>query len=129
MCTEHGEVKIIDFGMSEKTSETKKVVAGTPLYLAPEVLTSKYGVECDIWSLGVSLYSFLTGEPPFDAKNCDGLYQKIKKGEYTLPFTLSKGARDLISKMLVVNPSERISASEALNHPWVAKTHKITLDR
>ena len=114
LCSENGEVKIIDFGLAERNSPDKKLIAGTPMYIAPEVLSNFYGKECDMWSLGITLNFLLTGEPVFDAEDCDGLYYKIKRGKYTLSSSLSKGARDLISKMLVSDPTKRITASEAL---------------
>ena len=99
------------------------------MYIAPEVLSNFYGKECDMWSLGITLNFLLTGNPIFDADNCERLYRKIKSGKYSLDPSLSKGARDLISKMLVVDPSKRITASQALQHYWVEQPTSVSADR
>ena len=79
-------------------------IAGTPYYLAPEVLTNYYGVECDIWSLGVVLYQCLAGKVPFDGMDQSDLFSKIKNREPSWPYHFSKNLKDLISKMLAKDP-------------------------
>lgn len=71
MFDNYGEVKFIDFGLAivRKKSKSDMDIAGTPYYIAPEVLSYKYGKECDIWSLGVCIYQLLTGKMPFNAKD------------------------------------------------------------
>ena len=94
--------------------------------MAPEVWDSDYGKECDVWSLGISLYYLLTGEFPFTAEYSDG-NAKLKKvicaGKYKYPNNcdLTDDCKDLIQKMLTVDPKERITIPEALNHPWIKK--------
>jgi len=100
---------------------------GTPGYIAPEVLRMKgYGKECDIWSLGVIIYILLCGFPPFYADNDAQLYEKIKKGQYEFlrPYwdPISDSAKDLIRKMLTVDPAKRITCDDALLHPWLKET-------
>jgi len=121
------EVKITDFGLSKFFDEQSRVMqtpCGTPGYIAPEVLRMKgYGKECDVWSLGVIIYILLCGFPPFYAENDAQLYEKIKRGEYEFlrPYwdPISDSAKDLIRKMLTVDPKKRITCSEALQHEWL----------
>uniref|UniRef100_A0A7S0J9G7 Protein kinase domain-containing protein n=1 Tax=Calcidiscus leptoporus TaxID=127549 RepID=A0A7S0J9G7_9EUKA len=121
------EVKITDFGLSKFFDEQSKVMqtpCGTPGYIAPEVLRMKgYGKECDVWSLGVIIYILLCGFPPFYAENDAQLYEKIKRGEYEFlrPYwdPISDLAKDLIRKMLTVDPHKRITCEEALQHEWL----------
>ena len=119
-------IKICDFGTSkiiEKGSKEKKIV-GSLFYIAPEVLMKKYNEKCDIWSCGVIMYILLSQKLPFNSENDneEELLNKILLGKYDLespPFDkISKNAKDLINKLLTSDPQKRISAEEALNHPW-----------
>ena len=119
-------IKISDFGTSkifEKGHKEKKIV-GSNFYIAPEVLKQKYNEKCDIWSCGVILYILLSQNLPFctEDENEEKLKEKILEGKYDLespPFDkISKNAKDLITKLLNEDPKKRISAEEALNHPW-----------
>lgn len=96
---------------------------GTPFYIAPEVLDENYDEKCDIWSCGVILYILLCGYPPFSGKNEREIIYKIKLGKFVYDKddwkNISQGAKNLIKKMLIMDPSKRYSASEALNDPWV----------
>ena len=74
---EDGTVKFIDFGLACQMKRGEKDIAGTPYYLAPEVLTGYYGYGCDIWSLGVVLYQMLNGKMPFDGRSQDELFDNI----------------------------------------------------
>ena len=118
-------IKICDFGMAkiaEKNKLESKLV-GTVHYVAPEVIQKKYNEKCDLWSCGVIMYVLLSRKPPFAGENTDEILEKIKKGEYDLeshPFdTISASAKDLIQKLLTKDVNQRISAVEALNHPWL----------
>ncbi|KAL1557884.1 SNF1-related protein kinase catalytic subunit alpha KIN10-like isoform X2 [Salvia divinorum] len=93
---------------------------GSPNYAAPEVVSGKLyaGPEVDIWSCGVILYALLCGVLPFDDENIPNIFKKIKSGMYTLPSHLSAGARDLIPRMLVVDPMKRITTHDIRKHPW-----------
>ncbi|KAL3150535.1 Serine/threonine-protein kinase SIK1 [Trebouxia sp. C0010 RCD-2024] len=115
-------VKIADFGLSNvmRDGHFLKTSCGSPNYAAPEVISGKLygGAEVDVWSCGVILYALLCGSLPFDDENIPNLFKKIKGGIYNLPSHLSPGARDLILKMLVVDPLKRITIPEIRQHPW-----------
>ncbi|KAJ3451287.1 protein kinase [Anaeramoeba flamelloides] len=117
-------LKIIDFGFSnfEKKDELLKTFCGSPSYSAPEILNRQQysGFKIDIWSMGVILYILLVGKHPFVENNTKIMFEKIKIGKYNLPNFLSEEAKDLLKKMLCVNPEERISISEITKHKWVA---------
>jgi calcium-dependent protein kinase len=115
-------IKIVDFGTAkilDKNNHESKVI-GSSYYIAPEVLKKDYNEKCDLWSCGVILYILLTGEAPFNGHNDAEIIKKIKIGK--LDFKKLKKASlealDLIKKLLIRNPTDRISASEALGHPW-----------
>ncbi|KAL4379110.1 hypothetical protein GQ457_02G011070 [Hibiscus cannabinus] len=115
-------VKIADFGLSNimRDGHFLKTSCGSPNYAAPEVISGKLyaGSEVDVWSCGVILYALLCGTLPFDDENIPNLFKKIKGGIYTLPSHLSPGARDLIPRMLVVDPMKRMTIPEIRQHPW-----------
>ncbi|KAI8543303.1 hypothetical protein RHMOL_Rhmol08G0206100 [Rhododendron molle] len=117
-----GNVKIADFGLSNvmRDGHFLKTSCGSPNYAAPEVVSGKLyaGPEIDVWSCGVILYALLCGTLPFDDENIPNLFKKIKGGVYTLPSHLSLGARDLIPRMLVVDPMKRITIPEIRQHFW-----------
>ena len=97
-------------------------VAGTPYYMAPEVVIGDYDSKCDIWSLGCILYVFMCGYLPFQGRNTKVIYDKIEKGKYHFKHKefeqCSPEVIDLIKNLLVVDPNRRLSARDALKHPW-----------
>ncbi|RVW80863.1 SNF1-related protein kinase catalytic subunit alpha KIN10 [Vitis vinifera] len=115
-------VKIADFGLSNimRDGHFLKTSCGSPNYAAPEVISGRLyaGPEVDVWSCGVILYALLCGTLPFDDENIPNLFKKIKGGIYTLPSHLSTGARDLIPRMLIVDPMKRMTIPEIRQHPW-----------
>ena len=119
---EFQNVKIGDFGLSNIMSDGDflKTSCGSPNYAAPEVISGRLysGPEVDVWSCGVILYVMLCGRLPFDDEYIPSLFMKINKGIYTLPPYLSAEARDLLSRMLVVDPVKRITIAEIRQHPW-----------
>lgn len=117
------EVKLVDFGMAAKFGEDPMhAVVGTPYYLAPEVCLGKYGKECDVWSLGVTMFFLLSGKQPFKGKNMNELVSNILNCRFSFSdekwLVVSDKAKDLISKLLVVDPLTRLNVQEALDHPW-----------
>ncbi|KAF8950251.1 hypothetical protein BGZ46_004637, partial [Entomortierella lignicola] len=115
-------VKIADFGMAslQKSGRLLETSCGSPHYASPEVVTGmKYdGPSSDIWSCGIILYALLTGHLPFDDENIRQLLSKVKSGKFYMPSDISPGARDLISRMLTVNPKRRITMQGVMLHPW-----------
>ncbi|KAK6328727.1 hypothetical protein J4Q44_G00007050 [Coregonus suidteri] len=122
-------VKLADFGLAIEVQGDEQAwfgFAGTPGYLSPEVLRKDpYGKPVDIWACGVVLYILLVGYPPFWDEDQHKLYQQIKAGAYDFPSpewdTVTPEAKNLINQMLTINPAKRITADQALKHPWVCQ--------
>ncbi|XP_052467787.1 calcium/calmodulin-dependent protein kinase type II delta chain isoform X2 [Carassius gibelio] len=122
-------VKLADFGLAIEVQGDQQAwfgFAGTPGYLSPEVLRKDpYGKPVDIWACGVILYILLVGYPPFWDEDQHKLYQQIKAGAYDFPSpewdTVTPEAKNLINQMLTINPAKRITAEQALKHPWVCQ--------
>jgi len=116
-----GELKIADFGWSVHAPHSKrKTLCGTLDYLPPEMIAGKeHDNKVDVWSLGVLMYEFLVGSPPFEANGHHETYQKIAKVDIKWPAHVSEQARDLISKLLVKDPDERMLLTDIETHPWI----------
>lgn len=119
---EHLNVKIADFGLSNIMTDGNflKTSCGSPNYAAPEVISGKLyaGPEVDVWSSGVILYVMLCRRLPFDDESIPVLFKNISNGVYSLPKFLSEGAANLIKRMLIVNPLNRISILEIMQDEW-----------
>ncbi|XP_077865308.1 calcium/calmodulin-dependent protein kinase type II delta chain isoform X1 [Saccoglossus kowalevskii] len=126
-------VKLADFGLAIEVQGEQQAwfgFAGTPGYLSPEVLRKDpYGKPVDIWACGVILYILLVGYPPFWDEDQHRLYAQIKAGAYDYPSpewdTVTPEAKNLINSMLQVTPSKRITACEALKHPWICNRERV----
>ncbi|XP_047364673.1 aurora kinase C-like [Vespa velutina] len=118
-----GELKMADFGWSvHAPSSRRETLCGTLDYLPPEMVMGKtYNHTVDLWSVGVLCYECLVGSPPFLAPTYEETYVRIKKAQYKFPDFVSEGARDLISKLLIVNPDKRLPLEDVLTHPWIMK--------
>lgn len=126
--TPDAEIKLIDFGLSKRfgTNINPKVkmqtIVGTPYYVAPEVLKGIYDEACDIWSLGIILYIFLCGYPPFEGDNNKEIFKNVLQQK--LQFdpadwkNISEEAKNLIILMLDKNAKTRYTAQQCLEHPW-----------
>ena len=119
------EIKVIDFGTAcfLREGEKLKTKVGSPFYISPEVLMGNYGKECDVWSAGVIMYILLIGSPPFDGRNTAEIFRKIlnerpnfklKEFDYVSPEAI-----DLLEKLLEKDVRKRITAADALLHPWI----------
>merc|ERR1712217_292510 len=97
--------------------------AGTPYYVAPQVLQGKYGPESDLWSLGVIMYVLLCGYPPFHGDTDADVLAKVRHGNFSFAQAdwknVSEDAKNLIRNLLKMNPKDRYTAEQALNHEWV----------
>ncbi|KAI9592236.1 kinase-like domain-containing protein [Syncephalis fuscata] len=115
-------IKIADFGLSNMLTDGEflKTSCGSPNYAAPEVITGKLyaGPEVDVWSCGVILYVMLCGQLPFDHDHIPTLFRKITEGRYSVPGYISSSARDLLKRMLIVDPLQRITIEEIWQHEW-----------
>jgi calcium/calmodulin-dependent protein kinase I len=118
-------IKITDFGLAKVINNDLMTTAcGTPGYVAPEILVGHgYDVAVDYWSIGVIIYVMLCGFPPFSEDSNEKLFDAIKKGAYDFPSPtwddISDYAKDLIKKLLVVDPAKRLNAEGILKHPWI----------
>ncbi|KAJ8932595.1 hypothetical protein NQ318_023377, partial [Aromia moschata] len=118
-----GEIKIADFGWSvHAPSSRRTTLCGTLDYLPPEMVCGKtHNEKVDLWSLGVLCYEFLTGKPPFESSSYDETYKRISKAQFSFPSHVSEEAKDLIKRLLVVNPDNRLELNQVLKHPWILK--------
>ena len=114
-------VKVIDFGLSQpyaRDDHTMTLCGGSPHYIAPEVVGGHYDEKCDLWSIGVILYTMLSGLAPFEGDNPDAIVAKVRKGVFDFPAKYfadkSPEVKDLICKMLTLDASKRISARDAI---------------
>eukprot|EP00904_Undaria_pinnatifida_P011167 jgi/Undpi1/7180/HiC_scaffold_22.g09654.m1 len=125
-------VKLIDFGLSKHFDQDKSMqqAVGSTYYVAPgeEVLQGSYGPKCDMWSMGVISYMMVSGAPPFWGNGDAQVRAKIVRGEYDMPDVLFQHlpaeAKDFISRLLVVDQKERMSAETALAHPWLRRSSR-----
>jgi len=122
------DIKIADFGFAKKclTPNSLKTQCGTPGYVAPEILEGQqYDTQADMWSLGVIVYILLGGYPPFIEQNQRDLFRKIRKGDYEFHEEywgqVSEDAKTMISSLLTVNPSKRLTAEATLKNRWMTQ--------
>lgn len=121
-----GEIKIADFGWSvHAPSSRRNTLCGTLDYLPPEMVEGReHDEQVDVWSLGVLLYEFLVGTPPFEADGHGATYRRISRVDLRFPRGVSEDAQDLIRKLLVKDPNQRISLKSIPKHPWILRNTK-----
>ncbi|KAL0450311.1 UNVERIFIED_CONTAM: CDPK-related kinase [Sesamum latifolium] len=133
---ENSLLKAIDFGLSDfvKPDERLNDIVGSAYYVAPEVLHRAYSTEADVWSIGVIAYILLCGSRPFWARTESGIFRAVVKAEPTYeeqPWpTLSSEAKDFVKRLLNKDPRKRMTAAQALCHPWIKISNdvKVPLD-
>ena len=121
-------IRVIDFGLSAVLSQGQKYtdVLGTPLYMAPEVI-KKEGSDhqVDLWAAGCIIYEMLSGRPPFLGKTLKEVQEKILNRFYNKYIGCTEDATDLIEKLLVVDPNERMTVEQALEHPYIKNCEEV----
>ncbi|KAL3779240.1 hypothetical protein HJC23_010887 [Cyclotella cryptica] len=125
---EDSPIKIIDFGLARKHRAERgeppmSTIVGTPYYIAPEVLRKSYNKSSDLWSVGVIAYILLCGYPPFNGANNSEVYTAVQRGLYYFPSAdwkhVSSSARDFVVRLLQTDPRRRMTAEQAMSHPWI----------
>ena len=119
----NGEIKIADFGWSvHAPSSRRNTMCGTLDYLPPQMVEGReHDEQVDVWSLGVLLYEFLVGSPPFEAEGHNATYRRIARVDLRFPRGVPEDAQDLIRKLLVKDPCKRMSLRAVAKHPFVLK--------
>ncbi|KAF3847379.1 hypothetical protein F7725_020407 [Dissostichus mawsoni] len=116
-------IKIADFGFSNEFTAGSKLdtFCGSPPYAAPELFQGKKydGPEVDIWSLGVILYTLVSGSLPFDGQNLKELRERVLRGKYRVPFYMSTDCEGILRRFLVLNPSKRCSLDQIMKDKWI----------
>ena len=121
-----GKLKLADFGWSVRCSPKYKrsTLCGTLDYLPPEMIDGQeYDFSADYWTIGVLLYEFLTGSPPFESESRDSTIKRIRNNEVSFPKGFPEDAKDLVLKLLRKDKSKRMRISEVKNHPWILKNN------
>ncbi|RRT53743.1 hypothetical protein BHE74_00011894 [Ensete ventricosum] len=133
---ENSQLKAIDFGLSDfvKPDERLNDIVGSAYYVAPEVLHRSYSTEADVWSIGVIAYILLCGSRPFWARTESGIFRAVLKADPSFtepPWTsISPEAKDFVKRLLSKDPRRRMTAAQALCHPWIRNYNdiKVPLD-
>lgn len=127
-------IKLIDFGLSIRHTRDQPWLTncvGTAYYMAPEILNGSYDRACDLWSVGVIAFVMLSGRPPFNGRNDDKIFSRILTGQYSMDTIhwhgISDDAKDFVRNLLRMDPKSRLTADQALEHPWLAD-HRMELD-
>mmetsp|Transcript_8373 Transcript_8373/g.17865 ORF Transcript_8373/g.17865 Transcript_8373/m.17865 type:complete len:337 (+) Transcript_8373:63-1073(+) len=131
---ENSPIKLIDFGLARKHFPHKgepplTSVSGTPYYIAPEVLRKSYDKACDVWSVGVIAHILLCGQPPFNGANgkviCRSVVIDPVRFSSKVWKDISVSAKDFVARLLRKDPKKRLTAEQALRHPWILNQIKL----
>uniref|UniRef100_A0A8C0V1W6 non-specific serine/threonine protein kinase n=1 Tax=Cyanistes caeruleus TaxID=156563 RepID=A0A8C0V1W6_CYACU len=121
-------IKIADFGFSNEFTVGNKLdtFCGSPPYAAPELFQGKKydGPEVDVWSLGVILYTLVSGSLPFDGQNLKELRERVLRGKYRIPFYMSTDCENLLKRFLVLNPTKRGTLEQIMKDRWINAGHE-----
>ncbi|GAB4858661.1 hypothetical protein Ancab_010133 [Ancistrocladus abbreviatus] len=127
-------IKLADFGLATyiRPGQSLHGTVGSPFYIAPEVLAGGYTQAADVWSAGVILYILLSGMPPFWGKTKSRIFDAVRTAELRFPpepwDNISESAKELIRKMLCVDPLKRLTAQEVLDHRWMKESSPVSLE-
>ncbi|KAJ7944403.1 CDPK-related kinase [Quillaja saponaria] len=130
---DNSELKAIDFGLSDfvKPDERLNDIVGSAYYVAPEVLHRSYSTEADVWSVGVIAYILLCGSRPFWSRTESGIFRAVLKADPSfdeLPWpSMSVEAKDFVKRLLIKDPRKRMTAAQALSHPWIKNCSDVNL--
>jgi len=129
LLTLDGDIKLADFGWSvHAPSSCRKTMCGTLDYLPPEMVKQKeYNEKVDNWCVGVLCYEFLVGKPPFESEDNKTTYKKIVSVAVQYPSFIKPCAKDLISKLLKLNPKARLELPDVMNHFWILYIYILSL--
>ena len=116
-------IKIVDFGLSniyKTSSDQLKTACGSPCYASPEMIAGKkyFGLDTDMWSLGVITYAMTVGYLPFEDPDTNKLYKKILNLDFIIPGFIEKPCKDLIKNLLMTDPSRRFKINDITSHIW-----------
>ncbi|XP_047338381.1 calcium-dependent protein kinase 26-like [Impatiens glandulifera] len=127
-------IKLADFGLATYITPGQKLngTVGSPFYIAPEVLVGGYNQAADVWSAGVILYILLSGMPPFWGKTKSKIFDAVRAANLWFPYdpwdNVSSSAKDLITGMLFLDPSKRLTANQVLAHSWIQNEEAVTIE-
>jgi len=116
-----GNLKIADFGWSvHAPSSRRRTMCGTLDYMPPEMIRGQtYDEKVDLWCIGILCYEFLVGKPPFESATQEETHTKVMNLNYLFPSFVTAGARDLIQKLLQLDPTKRVTLKDVKTHPWI----------
>eukprot|EP01083_Nonionella_stella_P277696 944116_1 len=124
LLTKDGTIKICDFGLAVQLSsqdEQRNTICGTPNYISPEIVSHQpHGRQCDLWSLGCLLFTFLTGRPPFESTRVEKTLSRVVRLDFEFPEYLSHSAKDLIMRLLQKHPDERLDLTAVMAHDFLS---------
>eukprot|EP00949_MAST-11_sp_MAST-11-sp1_P003233 g3233.t1 len=127
-----GKLKLADFGWAVRVRNSgdaakRETLCGTLDYLPPEMIHgTQYGAETDAHSLGAMMYEFLTGMPPYKSEENDETYALIVSANYSVPSFVSAAAKDLLAKLLVADPAQRLPIEHVCKHPWIVENSSLS---
>ena len=119
---DYSTMKLIDFGLATNTHKTDKKTVGSPYYMSPEIIKGQSNSKTDLWSVGIMLHYMLTGKFPFEPDDKNQIFDVITKRKFDSKYIknckCSNEAKDLVCKLIIKDVDKRLSAKEALKHPW-----------
>jgi len=123
LLADDGTVKICDFGYSVKSKKLQTYRSGTADYMCPQMINKEsYDNKCDIWCIGILMYEMICGKAPFVERTYLKTFERIRTCDLKIPDYVTPAAKDLLQKILVINPNNRLSLEDMLKHSWFSET-------